>query len=415
MTTYIIVGSGVAGVTAAQHIARAAPSAEVHLFGEEPYPYYRRPLLWEFIAGQIEQEEVYFRPPDWYARQGIHLHLGVEVSSLDIEAHQVVLKDGARMRYERLLLATGARPYVPPCAGIDRKGVFTLRTLDDALAIKAYTGQVTAALIIGGGLLGLETARALRLAGVPEVTVIEFFPHLMPRQLDAEGAAVLQSLLEAQGIHVVTDGVVEAVLGGEQVEGVRLRDGRELKGELVLFSTGIRSETRLAQAAGLQVNQGIVVDQYMRTSAEDVFAAGDAAEFAGTVYGIIPAAIEQARVAAANMVTPESTVYAGTLPITTLKIAGAEVSSLGVCTPSGDGFVTLRATDLAAGRYRKLVLRDGQIVGAILLNDPGRVRPVSRLIEQGVDVSAYVDHLLDDDFDPQSLLQHTLITGGKDA
>lgn len=404
MPAYIIVGNGVAGVTAAQQIVRADPSAEVHIFGEEPYPYYRRPLLWELIAGQIEQEAVYFRPPEWYANQGINLHLGVKATGLDVEAHRVVLQDGSSIRYERLLLATGARPYIPQCVGTDLKGVFTLRTLDDALAIKAYAQQVEAALVIGGGLLGLETARALHLAGVSEVTVIEFFPYLLPRQLDAEGAAVLQSLLEAQGIHIITSGVVEAVLGSERVAGVQLKDGREVKCELVLFSTGIRSETTLARAAELQVNRGIVVDKYMRTSAEDIFAAGDAAEFAGTVYGIIPSAIEQARVAAANMVAPESAVYAGTLPITTLKVAGAEVTSLGICTPPENGFVSLRAVDPAAGRYRKLVLRDGKIVGAILLNDPGRVRPVSRLIEQGVDVSAYADRLLDDRFDPQSLL-----------
>jgi len=173
----------------------------------------------------------------------------------------------------------------------------------------------------------------------------------------------------------------------------------------VIFSTGIRPEVTLAQAAGLQVNRGITVDEQLQTSAENVLAAGDAAEFEGRVYGIIPPAIEQARVAAANMVAPGSATYTGTLPATTLKVAGAELTSLGESTVDTDETVQLRHTDFAAGHYRKFVLREGRIVGAILLNDKEHVRPVTQLIEQGVDVSANAAHLLDDNFDLRSLLQ----------
>jgi len=408
---HVIVGSGVAGFTAAQAIARADPSAEVHLLSAEPYPYYRRPLLWEFIAGRIEQDELIFRPAAWYVERGLDLYLGVRVTSLDPAAHHLALADGSRVEYDRLLLATGARSFIPPCEGVDKEGVFTLRTLEDALAIKAYAlslspplgGRKEGAVVIGGGLLGLETARALRTAGL-DVTVVEFFPHLLPRQLDAEGAEVLQSLLEAQGLQVITGGATEAILGDGRADGIRLKDGRTVPGELVLFSTGIRSELTLAQAAGLEVNRGVIVDERLRTSAADVFAAGDAAEFEGRVYGIIPAAVEQARVAAANMVAPDSAIYDGTLPATTLKVAGAELASLGECVVEGDEYNALRHVDLPAGHYRKFVLRDGRIVGAILLNDKQRVRPVTQLIEQGVDVSAYGERLLDDDFALKSLV-----------
>jgi len=184
---HVIVGNGVAGVTAAQAIVRADRSAEVHIFGAEPYLYYRRPLLWEFIAGQIEQQTLYFRPADWYAGQGIHLHPGVRVDSLDPTAHQIEPSNGSTVEYDRLLLATGARPFVPPCEGADKEGVFTLRTLDDAVAIRKHAQGASTAVVIGGGLLGLETARALRAVGL-DVTVVEFAPHLLPRQLDAEGA-----------------------------------------------------------------------------------------------------------------------------------------------------------------------------------------------------------------------------------
>jgi nitrite reductase (NADH) large subunit len=404
---HVIVGNGVAGVTAAQSIIRADPTAKVHIFGEEPHLYYRRPLLWEFIGGQIEQDDVYFRPAGWYAERGIQLHTGISATALAPSEHRLSLSDRTTVTYDQLLLATGGRPFVPPCPGTDKQGVFTLRTLDDALAIKAYAQQVSTAAIVGGGLLGLETARALRTTGL-DVTVVEFAPYLLPRQLDAEGATVLQTILEAQGLRIVTGGATEAIQGDERAACLWLRDDRTIPGELVIFSTGIRSEVSLAQAAGLAVNRGIVVDEQLRTSAEDVFAAGDAVEFDGRVYGIIPPAIEQARAAAANMVEPGSSIYAGTLPSTMLKIAGAQLTSLGepIVSADADDSVELRHIDLSAQHYRKFVLRNGHIVGAILLNDPQNVRPITQLIEQDVDVSAATDHLLDDDFDLESLLSN---------
>ena len=409
MRRYVIVGNGVAGITAAQTIVRADPSAEVHIFGAEPYAYYRRPRLWEFIAGEVEQDALYFRPPEWYAERGIHLHLGVRATSLDPAAHRLTLEGHGRrpaparsVEYDRLLLATGGRPFVPPFEGTDREGVFTLRTLDDALAMKTYARDVRSAAVIGGGLLGLETARALRTAGL-ETTVIEFAPYLLPRQLDAEGAQVLQALLEAQGLHILTGAATEAILGHERATGVRLKDGRVVDGELVLVSTGIRSRVELAREAGLEVNRGVVVDEQLRTSGADVYAAGDAAEFEGRVYGIIPAATEQAQVAAANMVAPDSAIYSGTIPANTLKIAGVDLTCLGESTAMGDEFVILRKVDAAAGVYRRLTLRDGKIVGAILLGDTQSVRPVKQLIATGRDVSAYGERLLDRSFDLRAL------------
>ncbi len=409
MRRYVIVGNGVAGITAAQTIVRADPSAEVHIFCAEPYPYYRRPRLWEFIAGEVEQDVLYFRPPEWYAERGILLHLGVRATSLDPAAHRLTLEGHGRrpapaksVEYDRLLLATGGRPFVPPFEGTAREGVFTLRTLDDALAMKTYARDVRSAAVIGGGLLGLETARALRTAGL-ETTVIEFAPYLLPRQLDAEGAQVLQALLEAQGLHILTDAATEAILGHEHATGVRLKDGRVVNGELVLVSTGIRSRVELAREAGLEVNRGVVVDEQLRTSGSDVYAAGDAAEFEGRVYGIIPAATEQAQVAAANMVAGGSATYSGTTPANTLKIVGIDLTCLGDATATGDEFIILRKVDAAAGVYRRLTLRDGKIVGAILLGDTQSVRPVKQLIATGRDVSAYGERLLDKGFDLRAL------------
>jgi nitrite reductase (NADH) large subunit len=395
---HVIVGNGVAGVTAAQTIKRTDPDAEVHIFGAEPYPYYRRPLLWEFIAGKIEQDALYFRPPEWYGENGIELHLAAEVVSLDVSAHHIGLADEPPVRYDRLLLTTGARPFIPPCEGTEKDGVFALRTLDNALAIKAYASGVDTAVVVGGGLLGLETARALRSTGL-EVTVVEFFPYLLPRQLDEEGAQVLQALLEAQGLKVVTGATTEAILGVPCADCIQLQNGTKITGDLVIFSTGIRSEVSLAKSAGLDVNRGIIVDGQLSTSAQDVFAAGDAAEFEGQVYGIIPPAIEQARIAAANMVEAGSATYTGSIPSTTLKVAGAELTTLGEAVAEGDAYTHLRHADVRAGLYRKIVLREGHIVGATMLNDKERARLVRQLMAQNTDVLAYAGQLLEDDFD----------------
>jgi nitrite reductase (NADH) large subunit len=467
---YVIVGNGVAGVTAAQSIVRADPGAEVHIFGAEPYSYYQRPRLLEFLAGEIEQQTLYFRPLEWYAAKGIQVHLGARVIALDPAEHRLTLADGGSIHYDRLLLATGGRAFVPPFAGADRDGVFTLRTLDDARAIKTYAcgepfdyaqdrrrrtaSGVRSATVIGGGLLGLETARAL-LSLRLDVSVIECKPHLLPRQLDAEGAQVLQARLEALGLHILTDAATETILGtenqNERACSVRLTDGRVVEGDIVLISTGVRSRVELAREAGLEVNRGLIVDEQLRTSAADVYAAGDVAEFAcgepfgfaqdkcrrteGVVYGIIPAAIEQAQVAAANMVADPSTTlrrgsgqgsghrplassghrpsassghggsatYSGTVPATTLKIVGIDLTCLGEATATGDGYVVLRQVDPVAGVYRRLALRDGKIVGAILLGDTQNVRLLKQLIATGRDVSAYSEQLLDENLDLKAL------------
>ena len=405
MSRHTIIGGGVAGVTAARELAGRVPDdGEIHILSAESYPYYPRPLLWRFIAGAMEQEQLYFQPLSWYEEKGIQFHLDTDVTALDGEAHRLTLGDGSEISYDRLLLATGARPFLPPVEGTDKSGVFTLRTLDDAKRIKAHAEQVPQAVVIGGGLLGLETARAIHEAG-PSVRVIEIADHLLPRQLDAEGARVLRALLEEQGLEITTGSIVEAVLGDQSVEGVRMKEGWSIEAQLVLFSTGIRCRAALAQEAGLEVNRGAIVDEQMRTSVEDIFAAGDIAEFEGDVGGIIPPAMDQAKVAAANMVVPGSEVYAGTLPTTTLEVAGARVTSLGQYNPEpDDAYQIFRHTDSERGLYRKFVLEDSRVVGAILLNDPPRAGLARQLIDREVHISEGLDRLVDDDFDLRSLL-----------
>jgi len=401
---FVIIGNGVAGVTAARILAERGAGGEVEVYTRESFHYYPRPRLQSFLAGESKLEELPMYPPSWYEERGITVHLGTEVVSLDPEAKRITLgactehsrSDGRRVSYDRLLLATGSRPFVPPIEGVNKDGVFTLRTVEDALAIKRWAEHARRAVVVGCGLLGLEAARALTVSGL-QVTVLEREAYPLRRQLDAEGGALMRELIGTMGIEVIVEASPHAVLGGDRATGVLLEDGREIEGDLVLISTGVRSNVELAQQAGLEVERGVVVDEHLRTSTEDIYAAGDVAEFQGRVYGIIPASLEQAKVAALNMLGEDAT-YEGTVPSNTLRVVGIDCTSIGIVHPPKDeGYLELRKSE---GRvYKKLVLKDGCLVGAILLGDKKDVVPISRLIRAEADVSRHAERLLDDDFD----------------
>lgn len=394
---HIIVGNGAAAVMAAESLLKDDPAAVVEIYGEEPYLAYRRPQLPDFLAGEVAEERLPIRPAAWYAEKGIAVHRGARVEGIDPQAGTVHLADGRTAGYDRLLLATGSSAFVPPITGVPAPGVFALRTLADAHAIRAYAAGREYALVIGGGLLGLEAARGLRTLGL-KVTVVELYGWLLPRQLDQAGAAILTQIIEAAGIRVITGVATECVVEEECVARLRLKDQRVLPGEVILVSAGVRPRVDLAQAAGLAVNKGIVVDDHLRTSVEGIYAAGDAAEHNGRVYGILPAVWDQAPIAAANMAGREA-VYSGTVPSTTLKVVGVDLTSIGEVMPEREGAVELRRSEPEAGRYVKLVLREGRLVGAILLGDRKRVRMLSKLVTEHADVSAYAERLLEKDFE----------------
>ncbi len=382
---YVIVGSGVAGMTAAMDLARQA-DAEIHIYTEEMYSYYYRPQVTNFLAGIMPLEKVIMRSPAWYEQKGIALHLESRVARVEPAQQQMVLAGGEIVTYDRLLLTPGAHPFVPPIAGRDKQGVFTIRTLDDAAAIRAYAQQCERAVVIGGGLLGLEAARGIQGLGLA-VTIVELAPRLMPVQLDEPGAALLQHFVEAQGFTVMVGTSAQAIEGAERVERVVLQDGRELAAELVVVATGVRPNTALAEAAGLEVARGIVVDAQLRTSAPHIYAAGDAAIFEGRCWGIAPIAQAQARIAAANMAGGLEA-YVDIPPTTALKVLGIEVNALGETHSQEEGVEALRFLDSEGGRYRKLVLREGQLVGAITINDKGLAKELAAKILDGVTLSS---------------------------
>jgi nitrite reductase (NADH) large subunit len=275
--------------------------------------------------------------------------------------------------------------------------VFTLRTWDDAQAILAYLRDHRRVAVLGGGLLGLETARALRARGA-DVLVVEFFDRLLPRQLDGPAAALLKAQIEAAGIRVRLGTTTEEIFGSARAEGLRFKDGGRAEADMVVVAAGVKPSLALAKDAGLTVDRGVVVDDFLRTSHPRIFAAGDNVQHQGRVYGIIPAAFEQSQAAALNILG-RNRAYRGTVPSNTLKVMGLYVTSAGLAIPEGEGFEELSATDPGRGLYKKVVLQDGRLVGAIWMGTKEGAGQVARAAAQKTDVSKWREALLRDGFD----------------
>jgi len=402
----VIVGNGVAGVTVARIIKDKNPETRVSIYTDESHHYYPRPRLYEVLSGEAKPREVYMFSEEWYEKKGINVQLNKKALSIDTERKELLLEDRSRVNYDKLLLANGGHSFVPPIKGVEKTGVFTLRTIRDALKIKEFTEKTEKVIVIGGGLLGLEFASSLKKLG-QQVEVVEMFPRLLPRQLDSDGATILKNRIASRGIDIVLGVKTVEILGRETVSGVLLDSGEELSGDLVLISAGMRSNTRLAMEAGIKVNRGVVVDGHLRTSADDVYAIGDVAEFEGIVYGIIPAALEQASIAAANMLGEEDNVYTGTVPSNTLKIVDVELTSMGLVNPEEPKYEEVKKTDKKKGVYKKLVLDKGKIVGAILLGDKKGVTSIKKLMTHETDITKYKNSILKDNFDYKKITSLT--------
>ena len=394
----VIVGNGVAGVTAARIIKEKNPETRVSIYTDEKSHYYPRPRLYEVLSGEAKPQDVTMFSEEWYRKNGITVQLNKKVLSIDTEQKELLLQDQSRVKYDKLLLANGGYCFVPPIKGAEKKGTFTLRTIRDALTIKEFTTKTKKAIIIGGGLLGLEFAASLQKLG-QQVTVVELFPRLLPRQLDTDGAAILKNHIASRGIEIVLGTKTAEILGESTVSGILLDNGETIHGDLVLFSAGIRSNIELSLKAGIKANRGVIVDDHLRTSADDVYAIGDVAEFEGTVYGIIPAAIEQAKIATANIMGEENNIYTGTFPSNTLKVVDIDLTSIGVVNPEDSKYEEIKETDQKKGVYKKLVLDKGKIVGAIIVGDKKRVLLIKRLIAQETDITKHKKAILRDNFD----------------
>ena len=392
-----VVGNGLAGTIAAKTLRELDAKADIDVFSEERYLYYPRPNLIEFLAGNIKKTDLFAFSEDWYASWNISIHLGKPIRKIHPDSKEIESDGGKREPYDALLLANGASSWMPPIQGAEKKGVFTLRTLDDALGIIEWIQDHPDVVVIGGGLLGLEIARAVRSRGA-KVQVVEFFPRLLPRQLDTEGAAVLQSQIEEMGIKVQLGVVTEEVLGDEKAQGLRFKGEGGLEAETAIVAAGIRPNISLAADAGIETEKGIIVDDYLQTSHPDIFAAGDNVQHRERIYGIIPASFNQARTAALNIKNQKKK-YTGTIPSNTLKVVGLDLTAIGLVNPEEGTCEEFRKVDTEEGIYKKIVIQKGKLVGAIWMGTKENINEINRIILQHVDVAEWKESLLEEDFD----------------
>ena len=400
MKRYLIVGDGVAGARAAVKIKEADPTGEVRIFTDEAFPFYYRVRFPEMIAGEVNAKDIIIHSTDFYRNKGISLHLEEKVIEGNTDKKEVVSEKGEKYPYDLLLVATGGSAFVPPIKGVEKSGVFTLRSMQDAIRFKEFMGNVKQAILVGGGLVGLETGGALLRKGI-NVAVIEYNPRILPRQTDSEGSKILQGRLEQMGFSFYLNGQSEEIVGKDKVEGLRLKDGRTIEGQMVIISAGVRPNTALGTALGLEVKNGVVVDDQMRTKMEGIFAAGDVAEHRGRVYGIWPAAQRQGETAGVNMAGGNG-LYQGTVVSNTLKVVGINLTAAGEIDPEGK-LECIVKSDREKCTYCKIAFKEDEIVGCILLGNVKGAAEIMSAIEKKVKIKESKDSILEEGFDFKKL------------
>jgi nitrite reductase (NADH) large subunit len=380
---YVIVGAGIAGVSAAEAIRKSDPDATIILLSSESeLPYFRMNLT-RYLAGELDSSKLSLHPMVWYGENRINLQLNTTVTDLLPDEKILILSDERKIPYDTSILATGASPFVPPFPGTKLEGVQTLRTLHDANAILAVCSNPIRVVCIGGGLLGLEVASAIARRGAT-VTVVESLAWLLPRQLDQPASWILQKKIEAMGFSVFIGARTQALVGETHVRGVQFEDGRLLPADLVVISAGVSANLELARKAGLLVNKGILVDEHMRTSHADIYAAGDDTEHHGRLYGLWVPAKSQGTIAGLSAAGKDAT-FSADPPSARLKVLGIDLFSIGQLTPQDETDVIL--SEAQGGNYASFVFHHSVMVGSILLGDVRLASSVKSAVESQTDFS----------------------------
>jgi nitrite reductase (NADH) large subunit len=393
----VVIGNGMAGIRTVEELLVLAPDLyDITVFGSEPYPNYNRILLSPVLAGEQKLEDIVLNDREWYADHGITLHTGKTVTAIDRKRRVVMANDGTQAAYDRLLLATGSNPFMLPVPGADLQGVLAYRDIADTNAMIAAAQQYKKAVVIGGGLLGLEAANGLKLRGM-DVTVVHVMPWLMERQLDEVAARMLQKSLEAKGLEFRLQANTAALLACEsdekRVGAVQFKDGSRIEADLVVMAVGIRPNVALAQSAGLHVDRGIVVNDTMQTFDPRVYAVGECANHRGIAYGLVAPLFEMAKVAANHLAFHGIGRYTGSVTSTKLKVTGVDLFSAGEFM-GGDGCEEITLADPIGGVYKKLVIRDDKLVGACLYGDTADGSWYFKLLRDGTRIHELRDRLM---------------------
>jgi len=392
----VMVGNGMAGVRTLEELLKIAPELyDITVFGAEPHPNYNRILLSPVLAGEQQLDEIVLNSLDWYAEKNINLHLGKTVTEIDRLRRKVTAADGTEAEYDRLLIATGSLPFILPVPGKDLDGVIAYRDIDDTLEMIDAASKYQHAVVIGGGLLGLEAANGLMLRGM-QVTVVHIAGWLMERQLDDVAGDLLRKSLQARGLKFMLGALTQALIGGSdgRVMAVQFKDGQEIPADLVVMAAGIRPNTELAAAAGLHCQRGIVVTDTLQTVTDPrIYSVGECAAHRGIAYGLVAPLFEQGRVCATHLAQFGIGRYLGSSVSTKLKVTGIDLFSAGDFT-GGEGTEEIVMSDPFAGVYKKLVVKNDQLIGACLYGDTVDGSWYFKLLRDGRKVSDIRDKLM---------------------
>ncbi|TAN85113.1 MAG: NAD(P)/FAD-dependent oxidoreductase, partial [Gallionella sp.] len=394
-TKLVVIGNGMAGIRTLEELFKLAPDMyDVTVFGAEPHGNYNRILLSPVLAGEMTIKDIMLNDVDWYAQNGITLHLNKTVTQIDRVRRKVIAADGTEADYDRLLLATGSTPFMLPVPGKDLPGVVAYRDIKDTDDMIEAAQHYRHAVVIGGGLLGLEAANGLKLRGM-DVTVVHVMPWLMERQLDRTAAGLLRQSLEAKGLKFLLEKQTAELVAGEsgRVSAIRFKDGGEIPADLVVMAVGIRPNTELAEAAGLHCNRGVVVNDTMQTYDPRIYAVGECVSHRGIAYGLVAPLFEQAKVCANHLAQFGISRYTGSVTSTKLKVTGIDLFSAGDFT-GGEGTEEIVLSDPSGGVYKKLVVKDDKIVGGVLYGDTADGSWYFQLLRDGQNIRESRDHLM---------------------
>ncbi|MEO2205457.1 nitrite reductase large subunit NirB [Paenibacillus pabuli] len=381
----VVIGNGMAGVRCVEEIIAVSPDTyEIVIYGNEPRPNYNRIMLSKVLQGEHDLQDIIINDWSWYEEHGIRLCAGEMVHKIHTQSKTIETLSGMKDSYDILILATGSAPFIPPIPGVDKERVMSFRTIDDCTRMSDYSKVHRKAAVIGGGLLGLEAARGLLHLGM-EAVVVHNAPYIMNRQLDLQAATMLQHELEAQGMSFLLAKNTQKIMGRSQVQGLQFTDGTKLEAQVVVVAVGIRPNVDVARRSGIRTNRAIVVDDYMRTSVPDVYAVGECAEHRGISYGLVAPLYEQGKVLARFLCGQETTEYKGSIPYSQLKVSGVDVFSAGNI--SGEDMQTaVQMLDGIRGTYKKVLMKEGFVSGAILFGDTTESASLLGLVQRGASV-----------------------------
>ena len=416
---YVIIGNSIAGIGGIEGIRSIDKDGEIILISEEPYRVYSRPLISYLLAGKITDEKMYYREEDFYDKNGVKVLFGEKAKEIDPKSKEVVTEKDT-IRYDKLLLTVGGKPFIPPIKGIQKRGVFTFAGWDDVKAIGDFLRENDAkrSVIVGGGMIGIKSAEALknlrflayanrrfattlRECGL-NVTIVELMERILPMALDEEGGKIYEEHLIENGIDIITGDGIEEILGEDEVSGVKLKSGKRIECRIVIVAIGVHPNIELAESAGLKVDRGIKVDRVMQTSKKDIYAAGDCVKSYNILLEeempipILPLAYKGGFTAGVNMAGGKGrSEYHGGFPMNSIQAFDLPLISLGMVNPDG-GCEVLSARD--GKNYKRLVLKDGKIFGYLAIGNIDRAGIVAGMMKEGMNVEKFKEAIMEDDF-----------------